>query len=56
MVTLITQSTDVPYITTWIVYCISEWRQIISYSWGECVEKSVFFFPFHSRFATQKSI
>lgn len=43
MVTLITQSTDVPYITTWIVYCISEWRQIISYSWGECVEKSVFF-------------
>lgn len=46
MVTLITQSTDVPYITTWIVYCISEWRQIISYSWGECVEKSVFFSPF----------
>lgn len=45
VVTLITQSTDVPYITTWIVYCISEWRQIISYSWGECVEKSVFF-PF----------
>lgn len=52
VVTLITQSTDVPYITTWIVYCISEWRQIISYSWGECVEKS-FFFRFHSRFATQ---
>lgn len=43
VVTLITQSTDVPYITTWIVYCISEWRQIISHSWGECEEKA--FFP-----------
>lgn len=40
-----TQSTDVPYITTRIVYCFSKWRRIISYSWGESVEGKSFLIP-----------